>query len=662
MAKEQEIDIINEGSEYPPEEQNQRKDRIREVLDERDFITPLNEVEDENLDSAESNSSSGLENWAEQEIELAPYEDVFPMDDDQTNAGKESVLENVGAAAEEPNDPADDMARAYENPDEDDMDLDGADTDEKEHSAKDDSEFMTAEGQVDADEEDQKFEALPDAELSDQKPKPKINKVRSGKSGGKVENTFLTLDEDEADADDLNLKKLWPEESSPSEPQKNESEKSVAQNSQIEIPPANSRQKELPQKKRAAGSPAPNTVNRPSMLNKMIGFTLAAVVVAGFIFYKNPALIGFKRVSEPIPAPVSEPVQPAQPVAAPIFKTPPPPDPHDKLKAKLEEAADLRNQLLEKKTEIDRLNLYYRNGITELEQIINQEAQKNGISSFEQASKNTRIELNLRSIQRRQAYIQGLEKPAMWVYRGSEELLYLVRKAKLDLELMDIAGGVDLNKHNRHISAAINQYRPSADKLAINLEDEKLTPLESIWQQASNKKNKTISANGQISPNTKNEQIAAEICSGNFERTSELTSISAETAKCLSRLKGSDLFLNAVTQLPPDAARELFQWQGNWICLNGVKALPPAVAKYLFKWGGNWISLNGLTEFQPELAVYLLKWEGQQLELMGLKFNKTEPEQKSLKYLALWETTGGKLFVPDVIRKEIGRIKLSQLK
>ena len=47
MGKEQEI-VINDGddSQESEDEQIQRKDRIREVLDERDFITPLKEEED----------------------------------------------------------------------------------------------------------------------------------------------------------------------------------------------------------------------------------------------------------------------------------------------------------------------------------------------------------------------------------------------------------------------------------------------------------------------------------------------------------------------------------------------------------------------------------------------------------------------------------------
>ena len=121
-------------------------------------------------------------------------------------------------------------------------------------------------------------------------------------------------------------------------------------------------------------------------------------------------------------------------------------------------------------------------------------------------------------------------------------------------------------------------------------------------------------------------------------------------------MNGSDLFLNGLIQLSPKEAKYLFKWEGNWICLNSVKKLSPAVAKYLFKWEGNWISLNGLTEFPPELALYLTEWKGNQLELMGLNYEKLKPNQRALKYLVLWETMGGKLFVSEDVRNEMERL------
>ncbi|MBT8332474.1 MAG: hypothetical protein KJP06_09125, partial [Deltaproteobacteria bacterium] len=388
---------------------------------------------------------------------------------------------------------------------------------------------------------------------------------------------------------------------------------------------------------------------RPSSISKMIGLALLVLIAAGIIIYHNPSLIGLTKAMPPAAAPpVSHTGSPVTPVP-PNVEAPAASSKLDQCLAKIEEAVRLRNELLEKKNEIHELDLFYRNGINELEKQVYQDTQKAGIATYEQALKNKRIELNLRTIQRRRAYIRELAKPAFWTISGSEELYYLIRKTQLDLQLIDIAGGIDLKKHMRHLNAAVHKYRPSPEKLAVDPPQSNLQPLKKIWQQANTQKYQLE----QISLNTGDEQVLKEICAGNFNRIAELTSISPDAAKCLSRKQGSDLFLNSVTTLSPEAAKQLFQWRGNWICLNGVKELSPSAAEYLFKWKGSWISLNSLQAFPPELAQYLLKWEGQQLELMGLNLNKNEEDQKTLKYLALWETTGGKLYVPDKIRKEI---------
>ena len=118
-------------------------------------------------------------------------------------------------------------------------------------------------------------------------------------------------------------------------------------------------------------------------------------------------------------------------------------------------------------------------------------------------------------------------------------------------------------------------------------------------------------------------------------------------------MRGSDLFLTGLYELTPAAARELSQWDGSWICLNGLRVLSPRVALYLFQWEGNWISLNGLTEFPAEIGEALLQWNGAQLELMGLRYTEDSPEKVGIEFLARWERHGGKLFVPDIVRKKI---------
>ena len=83
MGKEQEI-VLNDGddSQEPEDEQIQRKDRIREVLDERDFITPLKEEKDVTLDASGEKYTTDSEQSAEQEIELSFDEIDVPSDDD----------------------------------------------------------------------------------------------------------------------------------------------------------------------------------------------------------------------------------------------------------------------------------------------------------------------------------------------------------------------------------------------------------------------------------------------------------------------------------------------------------------------------------------------------------------------------------------------------
>jgi hypothetical protein len=405
---------------------------------------------------------------------------------------------------------------------------------------------------------------------------------------------------------------------------------------------------------------APKVVNGFSLFNKMISGALVLLIIAGFVLYYNPSWVGLTKAQKPatpssVTAPSSvKPIETVAPLVQPVM-TPAAPDKRDQCLAKIEEAVRLRNLLLEKNEAIYELDLHYRKGIAELEEETYRELKRAGTTSYEAAMKNKRIELNLRTIQRRRAYINGLIKPAFWLNSGSEELLYLVRKAQLNMQLTDIAGGIDLKKHMRHIDAAIQKYRPSPDKIAVDPQQAKVQPLEKIWQQVykndqtgGNQAKKTL-----LALNPKDKRIINQICSGNFERIAELTNISSTAARCLARMNGSDLFLNGLMTLSPDAAQQLFQWQGNWLCLNGIKNLSPATAQYLFGWKGNWISLNGLSEFPPELAELLLKWEGQQLELMGLKYTNNAATHKMLKYLALWETMGGKLFVTDQIRQKM---------
>ena len=322
----------------------------------------------------------------------------------------------------------------------------------------------------------------------------------------------------------------------------------------------------------------------------------------------------------------------------------------------INEISILRDSLLNKQAEIMTLKIRYQQNIEELEKEILDAQHDTDIQTFLEATANHRIVFSLKTIQRRQAYIGQLERPLAWVSGACEELLYLKRRVMIDLQLSAVASGIDMDQHVQQMHRALQKYRPTADKLAIDPTDARLESIETIWERIQSKQDK-------VSPEpiySKNQIISAEICAGDFSRLGELSEISAATAKCITEMQGADLFLNQISEISPGAARHLYQWKGSWICMNGIKALSPRVAHYLFQWDGNWISLNGLTEFSAEVGETLLNWRGAQLELMGLQDTPDSQAQIGIEYLAKWERSGGKLFVPKKLRKKIDALHRQQ--
>ena len=461
---------------------------------------------------------------------------------------------------------------------------------------------------------------------------------------------FLGLDDEEF-SDDPPEKKELPAESAVESPEQDTSEKTSDKDDESAQNQTDGKDNRRKSVKAAQRSKTKFTIRKPSAIHVIIAVTLLLIIIAGGVYYMKSSIFESETKTAPILTETTEP-EPSAPIISKQIAAAKPPGKYRNYLTRIEEADHHREKLLLKKEEIYRLKRHYQNGIAELQEKINQMLRTEGITSYKEALKNRPVELNLRTIQRRRSYMQGLEKPIRWIDHGSEELLYLKRKAGIDLELIDIADGIDMDRHMRHINAAIEKFRPSAENLAVNPDDTEPSTLKAVWLNLKNqKKNPAMSL-----ANVRNKKITEEICSGNYENLAELTHLTAETAQCLSNMNGPDLFLNNLTTLTPEAARSLFQWRGNWICLNGIKKISPSAAKYLFKWQGNWISLNGLTEFSPELATCLMEWEGEQLELMGLRYNSNNADEKALKYLALWQTMGGKLFISDGVRKEIKRV------
>jgi len=337
----------------------------------------------------------------------------------------------------------------------------------------------------------------------------------------------------------------------------------------------------------------------------------------------------------------------------------------DSIIAKLNDITELKDELLIKEREIADLIKNYKDGISEMEDEILRVKQNNQIDSFNVAIQNKKIEFGMMTIQRRLAYIEKISPPYSWLNQGIEELLYLKRKIKIDSRVSRVISGIDMDKMIQEIDIVTQSYRTGMENLKIDMQNIELAPFELIWEKIIDKE-RFSEANTQkdnesvgikktafSTEGNNNQVIWEEICTGNFKRKNEMTALSTGGAKCLSKWKHADLFINGLSELSPKVAKYLLKWEGNWICLNGVKELSPEAAKYLFQWQGNWISLNGLSQISSEILKHLPQWQGKQLELMGLKYKKTKSEQVGLKSLVKWEKSGGKLYIPAQIRQVI---------
>jgi hypothetical protein len=264
------------------------------------------------------------------------------------------------------------------------------------------------------------------------------------------------------------------------------------------------------------------------------------------------------------------------------------------------------------------------------------------VDGFTQALKERQVEFNLDSIQRRQAYADGLDKPLRWIGAAGEELLYLQRRALYDLQVRQAASGIDMDAHRNTIDAALRNYQPTNENLAVNTAAT-LQPREAMWKRLVEQSRQVVLTAAE----SRNQDNVEEICSGNMDRVPELSVLTLRSARCLAESQTMALFLNRLTDLPVGAVQKLIEWPGNWVCLNGLTRLAPETAQQLFAWPGDWISLNGIGELTADAARYLPAWRGRKLELMSLR------KTNGIEYLAQWEASGGKLFVPSGIRQEI---------
>ncbi|MBI9087462.1 MAG: hypothetical protein JEZ11_27985, partial [Desulfobacterales bacterium] len=321
----------------------------------------------------------------------------------------------------------------------------------------------------------------------------------------------------------------------------------------------------------------------------------------------------------------------------------------------------LRQQMVAKKAEIDALKIEYLEKMRQAEGRILVEAQKRGITTLKEALAVRQMELALRTVQRRMAYVRKLNEPAARLSEGSEALLFVKRLTEIDGYLADVSKGLDADILEKRLIQAMDRYRIEPVDLVVDIEQGNYPGLEDVWKPIAARMKKGPPKPAPVSPAQvakkkaqvpaslwDNEQILEEIVAKKFDHVFHLTQLTPEAARSLSDWRNKELFLNDLSHLSSQEAAYLAKWHGNWMALNGLKALSVDVARHLMNWQGDRLSLNGLEEIDADAARYLAQWRGSQIELAGLR--RLSPA--AAKLLSQWQKNGGRVFVPEHFQRQ----------
>jgi IS1 family transposase len=154
-----------------------------------------------------------------------------------------------------------------------------------------------------------------------------------------------------------------------------------------------------------------------------------------------------------------------------------------KIEKKVKELNDLYATLSQKQKEVAGLQADYQRSIKELEKEIRSDQKKYHISTYEQASQNSRISYDLALIQRKEAYITKLDEVAQRLQTGTLELEFLRRQSEDDLKMVKVMDKEEIDKLAGQINTVIEKYLPEAGNLAIEIDENSLESPEQIWQR-----------------------------------------------------------------------------------------------------------------------------------------------------------------------------------
>ncbi len=389
---------------------------------------------------------------------------------------------------------------------------------------------------------------------------------------------------------------------------------------------------------------------RRSAGQSRLGLILASIVVVaalcGAAYHFRDRLRSTEIQADPAPQSKSLESAALKPNAEDQLRTapgapPPQTSKNDPLELLVRELQSARGFIEAKINEIEELKAYYRRGIMDEQLLIGAELKRSGLTTLEQALQHTKIDLNLRTIQRQMVYSAKLETPLLDLRQASEELLYLERRTRFFKTLANAASGLPIRDFENEVAAMVEHHLQAAGQLSIDAVEVAVPSLETIWRDVQNGLKRGLDGGTALPTDPHNEAIAQEICRGLFERKYQLTALSAETAQCLLQWSGKDLYLNEVGHLSPEAAAVLAKWPGEWLSLNGLRELSPETARELARWSGRRLSLNGLNILPPEATNALSRWQGEQIEMVGLRA------------IGSWENYATRLYLSEELRRRL---------
>lgn len=173
-----------------------------------------------------------------------------------------------------------------------------------------------------------------------------------------------------------------------------------------------------------------------------------------------------------------------------------------KLQKRYDELVALDKNLERKKEEVSTLYDNFSSDIEELEDEIRTVVNKNNLNDFNQMLKETRIRYNLELLQQKRAYLKKLTSFYKQLMLGNEEILFLKRKTKSDLQVAQVLDEKEMKDLIQQIEATLNKNLPYADQLAIEVSPQDLESKEQILQNILN----TQSEESQAEEETEQEE------------------------------------------------------------------------------------------------------------------------------------------------------------